>query len=706
MEIKNKTLEDYWSLNIVQILNSLNLSINGLSTSDAEKRLQLFGLNSLISSQKKSVIELLINQFKSPIILILIFATIISALVKEWVDAIIILFIIIGSSLLSFFQEYNASNATEALKKRISIRTKLLRDEKITQIPSEHVVPGDIILLSAGSLVPADCILLEANDLYVNQSVLTGETFPAEKTPGVVEASASLTQRTNCVFMGTSVRNGTAKALVINTGQNTEFGKISKTLNLKPEETEFEKGVRLFGLMLSEIMLVMVLLVFGFNVFVQKPILDSLLFSIALAVGLTPQLLPAIISINLSKGAQEMARHGVIVKRLNAIENFGAMDVLCTDKTGTLTQGTVELDGAYDLAGKRSESVNQLAYLNAVFQNGLANPIDEAIKSSREFDVSDFEKIKEIPYDFTRKRLSVVINNKNTLFMVTKGALGKILEVCSLAEVEGEDKILDQAIQQSIQEQFLKWSEKGYRVLGIAKKSIDDQAQITPGIEDQMVFSGFLLFYDPPKLDSADTINRLKKLGVSVKIITGDNKNVSRYIAESVGLHVPHILTGSEINNMQDEALWHMVEKVNLFVEVDPTQKERIIHALKKRNHVVGYMGDGINDAPSLHNADVGISVDQAVDVAKDAADFVLMKHDLSVLQKGIELGRSTFANTLKYINVTTSANFGNMFSMAGLSIFLPFLPLLPLQVLLTNFLTDLPAMMIANDFNDEGRIC
>ncbi len=695
----------YWNKTIKELSEELGSSQEGISSSEAQDRLSEYGLNTLSSKKKLSGLEILFNQFKSPIILILVFATVVSALVQEWVDAALILAIITASSILSFYQEYNAHNAAEKLKSQVSIKSSVIRDRVVIQIPSDQVVPGDVVILSAGSLVPADGVLIEEKDLFINQSVLTGETFPVEKIPGIIPSSASLVERTNCVFMGTNVRSGSASVLIVHTGKNTIFGSIAKTLTLRSPETEFERGVRHFGSMLSEIMLIMVLVVFGFNIFLNKPVLDSLLFSIALAVGLTPQLLPAIISINLSKGAQEMAKSGVIVRRLNAIENFGSMDILCTDKTGTLTLGAVKLDGALDVNGNASEEVFRLAYCNAFLQSGLVNPLDEAIKSVKQIELDCSIKIDEIPYDFMRKRLSIVVNENQSSLIITKGALAKIIEICSVIENNGEFEIMDSTWQEKILNKSLQWGEQGYRVLGIAKKNAGTQKHFTRFDENEMIFSGFLLFYDPPKIDAFKTIADLKNLGVSLKIITGDSRNVTLHIAEAIGLKVTGILTGKDMSTINDEALWNIVESTNLFVEVDPNQKERIISALQKRNHVVGYMGDGINDAPSLHNADVGISVDQAVDVAKEAADFVLLSHDLDVLKQGILLGRTTFANTMKYVNVTTSANFGNMFSMAGISLLISFLPLLPFQVLLTNFLTDFPAMMIAGDLVDDDAI-
>ncbi len=694
----------YWSKPVDEIAQSLHSSMNGMSEEGAQEVLQHVGPNSIKSKERVTPLGLFINQFKSPIVIILIFATLISAFLQDWADAVIILLIVVGSALLSFYQEYSAHDAAEKLKEQVSFKTNVLRDGKSVSIPTEEIVPGDVVLLSAGSLIPADGLVIEAKDFFVNQAVLTGETFPVEKTAGVVAENAGLPGRTNVVFMGTNVRSGSAKALIVETGLNTAFGQIAGRLTLRPPETEFEHGIKRLGYLLTEVMFILVLSIFFFNVIFHKPVLDSLLFSIALAVGLTPQLLPAIININLSKGSQQMAKHGVIVRRLESIENFGSMDILCTDKTGTLTQGVVQLDGTLDANGDPSDQVHLFAFLNAHMQTGLPNPLDEAIVNCHAPGADDYSKVDEIPYDFIRKRLTVVAGQKGSpAVMITKGALENVLAVCSQVQTGSGEKTLDDEMRAEIQKKFEGWSAQGYRVLGLAVKSVEAQSHpFSQKDEAGMTFAGFLLFFDPPKAGVQETIQALEKLGVQLKVITGDNRLVAHHTGQVVGLGDAKVLTGSEVDDMRDEALWHAVEETTIFAEVDPNEKERIILALKKRGHVVGYMGDGINDAPSLHSADVGISVANAVDVAKEAADLVLLKQDLDVLREGIVQGRKTFANTLKYVFMATSANFGNMFSMAGASLFLPFLPMLPKQILLINFLTDLPEMTIANDNVDD----
>jgi P-type Mg2+ transporter len=700
----------YWSRPVAELLAELHSTPDGLSMADAQERLQEVGPNVLTPRRHDSALRLFISQFTSPLVLILIFAAIISAIAGEWTDAIIVLIIVLASAALGFIQEYSASNAVEKLRAQVTIKANVLRDGRVQSIPAEEIVPGDVVLLSAGSLIPADGAVVEARDFFVNQAVLTGETFPVEKKAGPVDAKAGMPEQVNTVFMGTSVRSGTARVLVVQTGSRTAYGQIADRLTLRPPETEFERGIRRFGYLLTQIMTVLVLIVFAINVILNKPPIDSFLFAIALAVGIAPELLPAIMSVTLSKGAQSMAKQGVIVRQLNAIENLGSMDTLCTDKTGTLTVGVVRLDGALDLMGQPSEEVMRYAYLNAAFQTGLANPLDEAILSQPHPDTTGMDKLEEIPYDFVRKRLSVVVDSDPGTeikpLLITKGALENILSICTQVQIDRNRLPLDRARHEDIETRYAAWSAQGYRVLGVAVRDVPRQAAYTVALDERdMIFAGFLLFFDPLKPDAKDTLHGLARLGVQTKIITGDNRLVARHVAELLGLPADSILPAGEMNEMHDEALWNIAERISIFAEVDPNQKERIILALRKMGHVVGYMGDGINDAPALHAADIGISVDQAVDVAKEAADFVLLKRDLGVLRAGIEEGRRTFANTLKYIFTTTSANFGNMLSMAGASLFLPFLPLLPKQILLNNFISDLPAFGIASDNVDAEMV-
>ena len=700
--MEDKKSMKYWSTDLKNVLEQYKFNVEGLSSQEAQLRLKEYGENTISQKKKTSGLLLFLTQFKNPIIIILLIATSISAVSGEWIDALIILAIVLGSAVLSFFQEYSASNAIEQLRAKVQATTIVVRDGKEIEVPSVKIVPGDIIKLSAGSLIPADGLLIESSDFYVNQSVLTGESLPSEKKVTVVSEDASIEERINCVFMGTNVNSGNGTVMIMETGEHTSFGEIAKKLTLRPPETEFESGVRHFGYLLTKIMLVLTLTVFAINVIFKRPAIDSLLFSVALAVGITPQLLPAIISITLSMGSRSMAKAGVIVRRLNAIENFGSMDVLCTDKTGTLTEGLIRLDGAADFNGEPSEDVLRLAYINAKLQVGMVNTLDATIVNSRDIDISTVKKHGEIPFDFTRARMSVIVEDNNEIKMIAKGAFRNVIKVCTVVKTNGTQIPIDEAMLEKIEKCYEDWSNQGVRVLGVSEKNVSLKDKYEVEDERDMVFKGFLLLFDHPKADVAETIVELDKKGVSLRIITGDNRLIAAHTAKSVGFKVTGLLTGSDLMKLSDEALLNKIETTNLFAEVDPNQKERILLMLKKRGHVVGYMGDGINDVPALYASDVSISVDNAVDVAKESADFVLMENSLKVLSHGIELGRTTFSNTLKYILVTTSANFGNMFSMAGASLFLPFLPLLPKQILMINFLTDFPALNISRDSVDE----
>ena len=695
----------FWSISVTEMLQKLETAKEGLTANEARQRLARYGANLLKPPKRSDALTLLLNQFKSPIILILFFATGLSFFLHDPVDAIIILSIVLISGLLGFWQERGASNAIEKLLSIVQIKAAVMRDGSSKEIPVEEIVPGDIVILNAGDIVPGDGLVQESKDLFVDEAMLTGETFPAEKAAALLTVETALAQRTNAVWMGTHIVSGSATTVIVRTGKETEFGKVSERLKLRPQETDFEHGIRRFGYFLMEVTLVLVVAIFAINVYLARPVLDSFLFSLALAVGLTPQLLPAIISINLSHGAKRMAEKKVIVKRLASIENFGSMNVLCSDKTGTLTEGIVHVQSACNVEGVPSEKVLLLAYLNAFYETGFTNPIDEAVRTYRKFDLSGYTKQDEIPYDFLRKRLSILVYHNDAHLMITKGALQNVLAVCSSVEIEDGTIVDINTAQNRIEQHFEEFSRKGFRTLGVAYKDMGSESRISKDHEADMTFSGFLVFFDPPKPNIIETITSLKNLGVALKVITGDNRLVAVNISQQMGLSNTKILTGSDIRQLSDGALLNQVADVDVFAEIEPNQKERIILALRKAGNVVGYMGDGINDASALHAADVGISVDGAADVAKDAADIVLLENDLGVLVQGVREGRATFANTLKYVFMATSANFGNMFSMAGVSLILPFLPLLPKQILLTNLMTDCPEMTIATDSVDNEMI-
>ncbi|HEX7321196.1 MAG TPA: magnesium-translocating P-type ATPase [bacterium] len=687
------------------LLQQLKTAPEGLTSEEAQKRYAGNRANLLKTKKRPDDLTIFLSQFKSPIILILLFAVLLSYFLHEHIDALIILIIVMVSGFLGFWQERGASRAVEKLLSVVQIKPEVLRDSQVKEIPIDEVVPGDIILLKAGDVIPADCRLLESKDLFINEATLTGETYPVEKEAKELTSETLPGPQVNTLLMGTNVVSGTARAVVVYTGKETEFGKISARLRLRPPETEFERGVRRFGYLLMEITLLLVIAIFAINVFLARPVLDSFLFSLALAIGLTPQLLPAIISVNLAHGAKAMAKKKVIIKRLASIENFGSMDVLCSDKTGTLTEGVVELNAGLNVIGQDSEKALFYAFLNASFETGLANPIDVAIRKAREFDISDCRKLDEVPYDFVRKRLSILLSKDKTHLMITKGALANVLAICSSAEVPAEGIVDMTRVQDQIQKLFETYSNRGNRVLGIAYRLMGEQTIITKESETDMIFLGLIVFFDPPKPQIAETIGQLEKLGITLKIITGDNRLVAFNMAQKIGLGDAEILTGSDLHQMTDEALTLVVSDTRVFAEIEPNQKERIILALKKSSHVVGFIGDGLNDVSALHTADVGISVDSGVDAAKDAADIVLLEKDLGVLSQGVQEGRSTFANTLKYVFMATSANFGNMFSLAGASVFLRFLPLLPKQILLLNLLTDFPEMTIATDRVDRQMV-
>lgn len=699
----------YWAEPLAAVFTCLAAGADGLTETEASRRLKTAGPNLIEPAPAARAAVVLARQLGTPLLLILVAAAAVAAFVGNWADAAIVFAIVLGSALLGGLHELRASAAVERLRERVRIVVDVLRDGRTTSIPAERIVPGDVVLLSAGNLVPGDGVLLEAKDFFVNEAVLTGEALPVEKSPGRSPLGATLAQRDSCVFMGTSVRSGAARALIVRTGRRTAYGAIADRLRLRSPETELERGLRHYGYLITQIMLALVLVVFAANVFLERPPVEALLFAIALAVGMSPELLPAVVSVTLSTGARDMAKHGVIVKRLNAIENLGSMDVLCTDKTGTLTAGVLQLDAAVDALGQPSAHVLLDACVNAALETGLANPLDEAIVArgrADRVDLARFRKIDEVPYDFVRKRLSVAAARPDgEIELITKGAVATVLEVCAGVRTPAGVAALDARRRLELDEAVASWCRSGYRVLAVAKKGMARQPVYGRTDEVGLVLEGFLLFLDPPKQGVRATLAALGRLGIEVKIVTGDSRLVAEHVARAVGLDTATVVTGADLESLRDEALWSVAQRTRIFAEVDPAQKERIVLALRGAGRVVGFLGDGINDAPALHAADVGISVDQAVDVAKEAADFVLLEHDLAVLGRGVEQGRVTFANTLKYIAITTSANFGNMLSMAAASLFMPFLPLLAKQILLNNFLSDLPGMAIASDSVDPELV-
>ncbi|MBC7408593.1 MAG: magnesium-translocating P-type ATPase [Arcicella sp.] len=693
-------LNDFWQFDAPYWFQKLDTSVNGLAQSDADKILSQSDQFVKKSSHFQKDFILFVSQFKSPLMLLLIGAVILSAFLGDTSDVFIILFIVISTGLLSFFQERNAGRVVEKLQSMISLKSTVLRDNKAQEIISKNVVVGDILLFKAGDMIPADCLLVEANELNVNEASLTGESFPVRKELGVLDEKTELSKRTNCLWEGANIVSGNAKALVIQTGANTIFGSISQSVSTKIETT-FEKGIKDFGFFLMKITLVLSMFILIVNLLNHKSVVDSALFALALAVGMAPELLPAITTIAMSAGAKRMLEKKVIVKKLASIQNLGEVNLFCTDKTGTITEGIITVWALVNGFGEDNELVKNLAFWNATFETGYANPIDDALKKLNIESKIHPEKLGEVPYDFIRKRLSIAIDNQTEKLLITKGAFTQILGICTQVKLSNRNVENISSYQPEIERRFEEFGVKGLRAIGICYKNIDTKT-ISKDDEKDMIFAGFILLQDPVKAGIIETIEALKQLQVNLKIITGDNKNVAKSIALAIGIENPVVLTGSEVLNTSSDALKLLVKRTHIFAEVEPQQKERIILALRK-TYTVAYMGDGINDVTAIHAADVGISVENAVDVAREAADFVLMEKDLSVLVEGIKEGRKTFANTLKYIFINTGSTFGNMFSVAVASLLLPFLPMLPKQILLMNFITDFPYLTVASD-NVDGE--
>ncbi len=696
----------FWNEPSTELITSLGSTAAGLTAEQAAARLREVGSNVLPASRQTSSARLLARQFLSPIVLILVAATILAWALGDAVDSIIILVIILISGLLGFVQERSAGRAIGALVSAVEVKAEVFRDGAIQPLPITSIVPGDVVQLTAGDLVPGDSIVLTSNGLQVDESALTGETFPSEKSPGTSAVDSPLTARANMVFLGTHVASGSGTVVVVGTGQSTEIGSVSAHLTKASPRTGFEKGLTSFGLLLTRTMLVLVVAIFIVNVLLRRPPLDSVLFSLALAVGLTPQLLPTIVSISLAQGARAIAKRRVIVRRLDSIEDFGAMTVLCSDKTGTMTQGEVTLDRAMAVDGEPSGVVERLAYLNASLQIGLKNPIDDAIVAGVTCDADTVITIDEVPYDFDRRRLSVLVKDgADPPLLICKGALDAILQVCTtVVSADGSVAAIVTA-HDDIQKLFHELSDDGYRVLGLATRSLDGATAATVTDESGMCLVGFVTFADPVKPDAPATLAQLAANGISVRMLTGDNHLVAAHVANLVGLSTELVMVGGDVDALADEDLAAAAASVAVFAELNPLQKERIVTALRASRHVVGYLGDGINDSPALRAAEVGISVESAVDVAKEAADIVLLDKDLGVLLDGMRQGRRTFANTMKYVFMTTSASFGNVLSMAVAAAVLPFLPLLASQILLINLLTDLPATFIATDSVDAAQL-
>ncbi len=707
--------EELLSLPIEDLLTRLESSQSGLTSEEAANRVEVYGPNELAKGERHSAIVQFLMNFKSPLVIILMVAGLISGILGEWPNTIIIYTIVFLSVFLDFYQESKAGKAAEALKEKVTTTATVLRDGAKKEIKLRDIVPGDIVYLSAGDITPADARVISAKDLFVNQSSLTGESFPVEKNPAQLKVKdVSISEWNNYLFMGTSIVSGTATALVGRTGGSTEYGKIAKKLVEAVPETEFERGIKGFGFLIMQVTILLVLFVFLINALLHpdtQGILTALLFAVALAVGLTPELLPMIITVNLSRGAIAMSKKGVIVKRLASIENFGSMNVLCTDKTGTLTENKITLVLHVDAEGKDDNKVLLYSYLNSYYQTGLKSPLDEAILVHESMEVTGFQKIDEVPFDFVRRRVSVVVEKERQRFFIAKGAPEEILRVCDYCDISGLTVDLTEELRKKAEQKYLDLSAEGFRVLGVSYRKLrEEKAVYSVNDESSMIFLGFVAFLDPPKETAKESLKLLSKAGIELKVLTGDNELVARKTCEQLGFEIKGVALGSEIAQMHDDALARVVEEANVFARVTPVQKDRIINLLKGNGHVVGFMGDGINDAPSLKTSDVGVSVDNAVDVAKESADIILLKNDLTVLAEGVLEGRKTFGNTMKYIMMGVSSNFGNMFSVAGASLILPFLgkdflPMLPIQILLNNLLYDLSQSTITTDNVDPEYV-
>jgi Mg2+-importing ATPase len=673
-------------------------SRQGLSTDEATQRLKALGPNQLQTARLQSELAELFRAAANPLVIILLIAGAASAFLGEVTEAVLIAGIVLLSSGINVWQTFRSQRAVSRLQTAVAPTATVLRDGAWIELPRRDVVVGDIVRLGAGDLVPADARLVTADDLYVQQSALTGESLPSEKTPSDGPITRSGPDAAELVFLGTSIVSGTATAVVFATGAQTAFGDIVERLAARPEETEFERGTRRFGTLILQTVLFLVLFILIVNVTLGRDAFQSLLFSVALAVGLTPEFLPMITTVTLAQGAIRMAREKVIVKHLSAIQNLGSIDVLCSDKTGTLTAGTLSLDRSVNPFGTEAERPLFFATLNSRFQTGVKSPLDAAIVERRVAGTDVFSKTDEIPFDFERRRLSVIVESRDAVFLVTKGAPEAVLSACSTYEIDGSVYPLDASATTRCLDLFQAMSERGLRVLAIAYRKVSQRSGFTIADERDLVLVGFLAFADPLIEGVNASIDRLRRDGVRVKILTGDNELVTRSICTQVGIDGGRIVLGDEIERMDEAALARVAEQTSVFARVSPSQKHRIIRALKAHGHVVGFLGDGINDAPSLHGADVGISVAGAVDVAREASDIILLERRLDVLHAGIIAGRKSFGNVLKYLLMGTSSNFGNMFSMAGAALFLPFLPMLPTQILLNNFLYDFAQITIPTD--------
>ncbi|MFN8544566.1 MAG: magnesium-translocating P-type ATPase [Candidatus Binatia bacterium] len=703
---RHPPLTGFWDRPLPGLLEALGTTPAGLTSDEAQRRLRLYGRNALAQEPRFAALLNFLRFFANPLVVVLLVASVVSIALNDPIDGLIIIAMVLLSVMLNFFMEFQARHAVEAIRKQVATTAAVVRDGREEEIPTVDLVPGDIVKLNAGDLVPADARLLDVKDLQVRESALTGESLPVEKIAGELpHGTHGVIEARNSVFLGTAVQTGIGTAVIVSTGCDTAFGEIAQRLAARPPETEFGRGIRHFGLMITRVIMVLVLFVLLINILLHRPLLQSFLFSIALAVGMTPEMMPTIITITLAQGARRMTRKKVLVKQLAAIEDFGSIDILCSDKTGTLTEGEIVLDRHVSIRGDDDANVLRLLYLNSFFEAGIKSPLDAAVLKHEHPAITEYAKVDEIPFDFHRKRLSVVVRHAGEHLLVTKGEVESVFAVCTTVAVDGSTQPFDETRRALAEATYRTLSADGYRTLGVASRTVGQLDAYESNAEREMTLVGFAAFLDPPKESTRAVLDALKANGVQVVVMTGDNPYVSQKVARDVGLAADLVVTGTQVDTMDDAALAYQAAKSAIFARVSPEQKNRVILALKARGHVVGFMGDGINDAPSLHTADVGISVVNGVEVAKDAAKIILLEKDLAVLNDGIIEGRRCFANIMKYIVMGTSSNFGNMFSMAAASLFLPFLPMLPTQILLNNFLYDVSQISIPIDNVDAALL-
>ncbi len=695
---------DYAGYSKEVIFEKLKTSEKGLTDQEAKKRLLEYGLNEPAKKKKRTILRGILSKFLNPLVIVLLIIGGFSLLFGEKISAVIVFLMAVLSVALAFLQEHRASKAAEKLSEMVRTTATVLRNARSKEISIREIVPGDMVDLFAGDMIPADLRIISCKDLFINQASLTGESFPAEKIAAAINPkNNSISELTNLAFMGSSVVSGTALGVVIKTGVTTQFGELSRRLTTMRIETSFDKGVNKFAMLMVKTMICMVMVIFTIIAFRHGNFIEALLFSLGVAVGLAPEMLPMIVTLNLAKGAISMSKKEVIVKRLNSIQNFGAMDVLCTDKTGTLTMDKIVLEKHCDVIRKEDDDVLRYAYINSFYQTGLKNILDRAILKYQKLVVKEYRKVDEIPFDFSRKIMSVVVGFEDKHQIISKGAPEEIFKRCIQYELDGEISDIDPLIISDLKEEFDSLSADGFRVLAIAYKNIESKKiAYSKDDEKELTLKGYVAFLDPPKPSTKRAIQALQKLGIDFKVLTGDNELVTRKICSEVGLDVKGLVTGDRVEKANDSQISELVKTTNIFARLSPLQKERVIRALHDNGHIVGYLGDGINDALALKTSDVGISVNNAVDIAKESADIILLKKNLMVLEDGVIEGRRTFGNIVKYLKMGSSSNFGNMLSMTGGSLFLPFLPMLPIQILLNNFLYDVSQIAIPTDKVDN----